>query len=307
MPEVLLSLTGDLTRHGTRIAAIVAVAGVLYLLTGRAIPRGLRMAMSSARQRELSDEETQRVETLSRVLVHAAGAAILVMALLMALSELRINIAPVLAGAGIAGLAIAFGAQGLVKDVFAGIFILIEDQYSKGDVISIAGVAGLVEDFNLRRTILRDLDGIVHYVPNGEIRVTSNLSKEFARVNLNVSVAYGEDIDAAIEVINRVGQELAADPRFSEDVLEAPQVLRVDELGESGIAIKVLGVTARLRQWDIAGELRRRIKRAFDEEGIEIPFPHVVVVQKDGAGGGAAAGTNAPVAKKTSRRRVPRG
>jgi small-conductance mechanosensitive channel len=144
----------------------------------------------------------------------------------------------------------------------------------------------LVEDFNLRRTVLRDLDGTVHYVPNGEVRVTSNLSKEFARVNLNVSVAYHVDIDRAIEVINQVGQQLASDPQFSSDIVEAPKVLRLEELGESGVAIKVLGVTRCLRQWDVAGELRRHIKKAFDQEGIEIPFPHMVVISRDRSGSG---------------------
>jgi small-conductance mechanosensitive channel len=273
--------TDALIDHGSRIAGIILGAAILYYLTRRLLPKTLALAMASARQRDLSDEERQRAVTLGRVLVQSAGAVILTMAAFMVFSELGVNIAPVIAGAGIAGLAIGFGAQSLVKDVIAGLFVLVEDQYTKGDVISVGGVSGLVEDFNLRRTVLRDLDGTVHYVPNGEVRVASNLSKEFARVNLNVSVAYHVDIDRAIEVINQVGQQLASDPQFSGDIMEAPKVLRVDELGESGIAIKVLGMTQRLRQWDVTGELRKRIKKAFDQEGIEIPFPHMVVISRD--------------------------
>lgn len=281
MGAIVLAMINDLTSHGVRILVMLAVSAVLYVVVGRAVPKALAVAMSGARGRELSQEEAQRLETLSRVLVQGAGATIVVMAVLMVLAELEVNIAPVLAGAGLVGLAIAFGAQTLVKDVISGLFILIEDQYSKGDVVAIGGATGLVEDFNFRRTTLRDLDGTVHYVPNGEVRVASNLSKEFARVNLNVSIAYHENIDRAIQVIDRVGQELAADQRFSADIIEAPAVLRIDDLADSGVTIKVLGVTERLRQWDIAGELRRRIKLAFDEESIEIPFPHVAVVQRN--------------------------
>lgn len=273
-------MVDELASHGTRILAILAVFLAVYIAVGRTVPKALAVAMGGARGRDLSEEEGKRLETLSRVLVHAAGVTGLVMTALMVLAEVRVNIAPVLAGAGLVGLAIAFGAQSLVKDVISGFFILIEDQYSKGDVVAVGGATGLVGDFNFRRTILRDLDGTVHYVPNGEIRVASNLSKDFARVNLNISIAYHEDIDRAVQVINRVGQELAVDERFSADVIEAPAVLRIDDLADSGVVIKVLGVTERLRQWDISGELRRRIKLAFNEDSIEIPFPHVAIVPR---------------------------
>jgi len=134
-----------------------------------------------------------------------------------------------------------------------------------------------VEEVNLRKTVLRDLDGIVHHVPNGEIRVASNYSRHFSRVNLNISVAYGTDLDHAISVINRVGQELAVDENWRERIKSVPQALRVDKLGDSGIDIKILGEVTPLAQWDVMGELRLRLKKAFDAEGIEIPWPHVKV------------------------------
>ncbi len=274
-------LIEGLVEHGTRLGLIAALAIALYGATRRLLPRGLKLTMSRARRRGLSAEEEQRADTLARVLVHVAGIVIVAIAAFMALSELGLDITPVLAGAGIAGVALGFGAQSLVKDILGGLFILMEDQYSKGDVVCVAGVCGLVEDFNLRRTVLRDLDGTVYYVPNGEIRVAGNLSKEFARVNLDVGVSYRVDLDRAIAIIDRVGRELAADPRFADDILEAPQVLRVDRLGDSGVVIKVLGATKRLRQWDVAGELRRRLKQAFDEEGIEVSHPHMVVIRRD--------------------------
>jgi small conductance mechanosensitive channel len=203
-----------------------------------------------------------------------------VWALFTTLPELGVNVTPILASVGIAGIAVGFGAQSLVKDVLTGLFILVENQYSKGDVVTLAGISGQVEEVGLRRTVLRDLDGIVHHVPNGEIAVASNLTQEWSRVNMNVSVAYGEDLDKVFEVINRVGHELAADAEFGPLILKAPQVLRVDAFGESGIAIKILGDTEPIRQWEVMGELRKRLKKAFDEEGIEIPFPHVVLVTK---------------------------
>jgi small-conductance mechanosensitive channel len=146
-----------------------------------------------------------------------------------------------------------------------------------GDVARVADIAGLVEEVHLRKTVLRDLDGIVHHVPNGEIRVASNFTRHFARVNLNVSVGYGTDLDHAISVINRVGKELAEDEKWRKIIKSPPQVLRVDNLGDSGIDIKILGDVAPIRQWDVMGELRLRLKKAFDAEGIEIPWPHTKV------------------------------
>lgn len=281
-------VTDFLLDHGTRIALIIALAYGLQCLLSRVVPRVLRLAVAQSQKAELSEEQIKRVNTLARVLTGVTAVAIFAMATFMVLSELGINIAPVLAGAGIAGLAIGLGAQSLVKDTIGGLIILIENQYNKGDVVSIAGVSGLVEDVNLRRTILRDLDGIVHIVPNGEIRVSSNLTREWSRVNLDVGVAYHTNLNHAIEVINRVGNALAQDEAFGPSIVEPPQALRVDNLGNSGIIIKVLGVTKPIKQWEVAGELRKRIKEAFEKEGIEIPFPHMVVIPRDQRGVGGA-------------------
>jgi small conductance mechanosensitive channel len=146
-----------------------------------------------------------------------------------------------------------------------------------GDVVKVADVVGLVEDINMRKTVLRDLDGIVHHVPNGEIRVASNYTRHFARVNLNIPVAYDTDLDYAIEVINRVCKEMAEEERWKKVIQTVPQVLRINELGDSGIDIKILGEVKPSEQWNVMGELRLRLKKAFDEEGIEIPWPHTKV------------------------------
>ena len=270
------SVTGWIAEHGWRIALIVVLSMAAIVAVSRFIPR--LIAVTLARRAGESEEEVRkRADTLSRVLAGAGQVVVLLIAVFMVLSELEIPIAPILAGAGIAGIAIGFGAQSLIKDLIAGLFIILENQYRVGDVVRISDVSGLVEDINLRRTILRDLDGIVHVVPNGEIRVASNFTKEWSRVNLNVRVAYGEDLDHVISVINRVGKELADDPVWAPAILTPPQALRVDNLGDSGIEIKILGNTKPIRQWDVMGELRRRLKKAFDEEGIEIPWPHTKV------------------------------
>jgi len=173
--------------------------------------------------------------------------------------------------------AVGFGAQYLIRDLIAGVFILMENQYRVGDVVKVADVIGLVDEINLRKTVLRDLDGIVHHVPNGEVRVASNYTRHFARVNLNISVAYGTDLDFAIEVINRVCQEMAEEEQWSKVIRSVPQVLRVDSLGDSGIDIKIMGDVKPLEQWNVMVQLRLRIKNEFDKVGIEIPWPHTKV------------------------------
>jgi len=219
----------------------------------------------------------KRTETLVSVFMGVGRAVIVIIVIFMILSELGINITPILAGLGVAGIAVGFGAQYLIRDLIAGTFIIMENQYRVGDVAKIADIAGLVEEVNLRKTVLRDLDGIVHHIPNGEIRVASNYTRHFARVNLDISVAYGTDLDHAISVINRVGQELTADEKWDKLIISAPQVLRVQNLGDSGIDIRILGDVKPMQQWAIMGELRLRLKKAFDAEGIEIPWPHTKV------------------------------
>ena len=271
------TVTDWLGSHGVRILIILLMSGALYFVLHRFVPRAVKVHVARTMKKKRKTEIEKRATTLSKVLVTTGIVMIAIAALFMILSEVGINITPVVAGFGIAGIAIGFGAQSLVKDFIAGLFILIENQYGVGDVVRIADIAGIVEEINLRRTILRDLDGIVHSVPNGEIKVASNFTKEWSRVNMNISVGYGEDLDHVMEVLNRIGKEMAEEPYWSELILGAPQVLRVDAFEDSGIAIKILGETKPIRQWEVMGELRRRIKRVFDEEGIEIPWPHTKV------------------------------
>ena len=229
----------------------------------------------------LASEAKKRAHTLGNILRHALLIIISFTAILMILGELGIQLGPLLATAGIGAVAIGFGAQGLVKDVISGFFIILEDQYRIGDAIEVAGVSGLVESVSLRRTVLRDLEGRVHIVPNGEIKVVSNLSKEWSRSVLDIGIAYGEDIDRVVDLLSQIGKELEAEEPYKSAILEPLQILGVEQFGESQLVIRMMVKTAPLKQWDVGRELRKRIRKRFDEQGIQIPFPHRVLVWGD--------------------------
>ena len=262
---------------GIRVIVIIAIAVAIYLIFRPIIRSVIKRIVSHRMAGEDETEIQQRTNTLSSVLVKITGILILTVAVITILPEFGVNITSLIAAIGIGGLAIAFAAQSLIRDFIAGFFILLEDQYGIGDVVSIAGIAGVVEDITLRRTVLRDLDANVHSVPNGKVDLSTNMTKKYSRVNLNVSVGYGENLKHVIDIINKICQEMAKDPQWKDDFITTPSVLRVDKLGDSGIDIKILGDTKPAKQWAIMGELRLRLKDAFDREGIEIPWPHTKV------------------------------
>ena len=263
--------------HGTYIFVILLLGTGLWYAMQKFLPGLLQRAMTQPKRGESREGMKKRADTLQTVFMGLGKVLIILLVTFMVLSELNVPIGPILAGLGIVGIAVGFGAQYMIRDLIAGVFILLENQYRVGDVARVADIAGLVEDITLRKTVLRDLDGIVHHVPNGEIKVASNFTRHFSRVNLDVSVAYGTDLDHAIAVINRVGKEIAEDSNWSWRIKTPPQVLRVNKLGDSGIDLKILGDVKPIEQWNVMGELRYRIKKAFDAEGIEIPWPHTKV------------------------------
>jgi small conductance mechanosensitive channel len=272
------SSTGNwLVTDGLRIVLILFMSWVATRVARRVIPRLLSSVMLGQASTADHDEILKRSETLSSVFVGGAVAFIYVSALFMVLTELAVPIGPVLGGFGIAGIAVGFGAQYLVRDVIAGIFIIAENQYRTGDVVTVAGISGLVESINLRRTVLRDLDGEVHVIPNGEITVASNKTKYWSRVHLDVGVAYKEDVDRVIQVLNEIGDDIAADPYYGLMLITPPQVLRLNSLDDSAVTFKMLGDCKPMKQWEIMGEMRKRIKIRLDAEGIEIPFPHQTI------------------------------
>ena len=265
-----------LLEHGTRILIILVVGAGLWFAWKKFLPPLVRRTLVKTRG-ETKEAIKKRTDTLFSVFLGAGRFFIIIVVIFMILSELDVPIAPALAGFGIAGVAIGFGAQYLIKDLIAGIFIILENQYRVGDWVMVADISGLVEEVHLRKTVLRDFDGTVHHVPNGEIRVASNYTRKFSKINLDISVAYDTDLDHAMNVINRVGDELAADEHWGKLIKGAPHALRVNNLGDSGIDIKIVGNVNPMQQWAVMGELRLRLKKAFDAEGIEIPWPHTKV------------------------------
>ena len=254
-----------------RVLLVLVVAFVGVWLLQRVINPVIRVAIREQMGGEPEIEVSKRIETLSHVIYRTALVVVLLIVIVTTLPEFGVNVAPLIAGLGLAGLAVGFGAQNLVRDVINGVFILVENQYGKNDVVTIAGVTGLVEDINLRRTTLRDLDGTVHFVPHSQVEVASNWTKGFSRVNMNIAVAYESDLDRVIEVINRVGREMAEDAAFAGKIKDPPHVLRVDRFGDTGVELKIIGDTAPIEQWTVMGELRLRLKKAFDAEGIVMP------------------------------------
>ncbi|HEX7456347.1 MAG TPA: mechanosensitive ion channel family protein [Candidatus Nanoarchaeia archaeon] len=254
-----------------RVILIVIIALTVQKITSKAIAKTIGLATARHKDEE-KEEFEQRIDTISGVFAATIGVVIWALTGFIILSELGINITPILTGAGIAGLAVGFGAQNLVRDILSGLFILIENQYTRGDVVRITGIEGKVEDVNLRRTVLRDLDGIVHSIPNGEIKTASNLTQEFSRINLNLQIegAKSIDIDNASKQIDEAGKNLAKDKQFGSFIIEAPHVLRVEELAKEGVVLKIAGKTKPIRQWEVMGGLRLRLKETFDKQDITI-------------------------------------
>jgi moderate conductance mechanosensitive channel len=273
---------------GLRIAVIVIVAFVTIRVSTLIVHSVLKALLdreaTEGTAQELSAVEVKkRMDTLDELGGRVVRFFVLTIAGIMILSALDLDIGPAIAGLGVVGIAVGFGAQSLVRDYLNGVLILIENQYSKGDVVSIAGVSGAVEDFSLRRTTLRDLDGVVHTVPNGEVKVASNRTRTWARINQNVTVAFGTDIDKAIEVVDELGKEMAADPVWKRRILEPPRVERVESIEERGITLKILGTVRASEQWAAGGEFRKLLLEAFARNGIQLPRPpQVVIAHPDG-------------------------
>jgi small conductance mechanosensitive channel len=257
-----------------RVALILSLAFVAQYLVKRFLPR-FREALAAQQD---SKEGIQRVRTLSRVLRYVLTVIIAVVASMLVLGEFGVSVAPLLGAAGVAGLAIGFGAQSLVKDYFTGFFLLLENQIRIGDVIDAGGKSGLVEELTLRYLRLRDYSGNVHYIPNGQITVVTNMSVGYAYAVIDLGVAYGEDTDRVIDIMRKTGEDMRRDPEFATKILDDMEVAGVDQWADSSVVIRCRFRVSPLEQWGIRREYLRRAKQAFDREGIEIPFPHVKLV-----------------------------
>jgi small conductance mechanosensitive channel len=255
------------------IILILAAAWLALALTSRL----LRVFKQGLLRRSDDPEEVKRAETMAQVLKRVAALLIYVTAGMLVLSELGISLAPILATAGVAGIAAGFAAQSLVKDYFTGFVMLAEDQLHRGDVVEVAGKAGLVEAVSLRYVRLRDYEGNVHFVPNSAITTLTNRSRGFAQAVMDVGIAYRENVDDAFAVMREVGAELRESPEFKERILDDLDIAGVDQWADSAVVLRCRLKVAPLEQWAVRREFLKRLKAAFDREGIEIPYPHVTV------------------------------
>lgn len=260
------------------VVLLLALALVAFEVAGFTISQTMaRMGRGERRPRRRAQLNT--IEPLLKGLVQSA---IVTVAALSILGQIGVDVAPILAGAGVVGIAVGFGAQSLVKDLLTGVFLVIEDVVSVGDVVRIGDCGGLVERMTLRTIRLRDFDGTLHVLPYGEAQIVHNLTKSFSYAVFDLQVSYSAEIDRAIELMREVGAEMQADAAYAEMILEPIEVVGVDNLAESGVVLKARFKTRPLDQWRVAREYNRRIKLAFDREGIEIPFPHMKVVLPEG-------------------------
>jgi len=260
-------------RAGAHVLIILLLALLMMSVSGRLIQR-TRLYM---KQHADSLEHAKRVDTIGRVFRYVSAIVIGLIATMLVLSEFGISIAPILGAAGVVGLAIGFGAQSLVKDFFSGFFILVENQVRVGDVVEVANKSGLVEEVTLRYVRLRDYDGNVHFVPNGEISVVSNFTLDYAQSVIDLGVAYREDVDEALAVMHEVANALQADPVYAPKMLAPVEMVGVERWDDSAVILRCRFKVVPIEQWNVRREYLRRIKRAFDEAGIEIPYPHLTV------------------------------
>jgi moderate conductance mechanosensitive channel len=260
--------------HAFRIAIILVVAYVATRIIEGTIPR-LRQRIVQRITRAGSNLELEkRAATLSSVFRKTIAVVVWSVAFIMALKEAGFNIGPILAGAGVVGLAVGFGAQNLVRDVISGVFLLLEDQVRVNDVAIVNGTGGLVEQINLRTIVLRGLDGTLHIFPNGTITTLSNMTHGYSYYVFDVSVAYKEDTDRVVEVLKGIAAGMMKEEPYNLSILEPLEVLGVDKFADSAVVVKVRIKTLPIKQWDVGREMNRRIKKEFDRLGIEIPFPH---------------------------------
>jgi len=270
----------------TRGLKILVVMAITYAVI-KAVALMLDYGFSRLEKRH-DGEMRKRAETLKAVTRSAATVSLVTIGAIMVLDALEIDVKPILATAGVLGVAVGFGAQQLVRDVINGFFILMDDQIRVGDVVEIAGKGGLVENVNLRMTVLRDFAGNVHYVRNGDITVVTNMTKDWSRYVFEVGVAYRENVDEVVEVLKQIGEGMRQDPVFGGDILEPLEILGLDKFADSAVIIKARIKTRPICQWAVGRAFNRLMKMRFDELGIEIPYPHMTLYMGQGKDGGAA-------------------
>jgi small conductance mechanosensitive channel len=274
--------TTDWANKALYTVAVVVGALMIWFLIDWLVGRWIRSKTSKVEEGDLSGQaRVQRLETLAASMEKLLGVVIVATVVIYTMIIWGIPVGPLIALGSVIGIAVGFGAQGFVKDVIAGFFVLVEDQYAIGDDVRLAGVEGKVVDIRLRTTVLRDLDASLHHVPNGEVRVATNLTPDYSRVVIDVGVTYDSDIDAAIAAIGDEAIRMYADPEWEDAYAAEPQMLGVNQLGDSAVTIRALFTTAPARRAAVRREFLRRVKYRLDAEGIEIAYPHLQIVQGD--------------------------
>ena len=261
------------------IGLIIAVA--FFLIRSRFLSDTLNNAMVDRRMRTGSVEEAMRLETITTAVSRLLDTLVAAIATIMILNELGVDTTAIIASAGLIGVALGFGATELVRDYLNGALLIIEDQLRVGDFVTCGGVSGTVEEVNLRYTSVRDLDGTLHFVPNGQIRIASNHTRDVGGILIDLQIGYDANIDEVIRIINRVGEGLAEDPEWAERIVVTPTFVRITDFRESSMNARIMGQTLVQENWAVMGELRRRLKDAFDAAGITFPLPQRVVHQAD--------------------------
>jgi small conductance mechanosensitive channel len=291
--EQLKAAIGLLQSSGWSGPLVVAVRIVIIVIVALVLMRVMDRLIRLFRERitrGMDDlEQVKRAQTLGRVFRYLAAVVITVIAGAEILHARGVSLAPILGAAGVAGLAVGFGAQSLVKDYFTGFFILLENQLRQGDVAEVAGKTGLVEEVTLRYVRLRDYDGHVHFVPNNLITTVTNMGKEHARSVVDVGVAYREDVDQTLTIMRDVAEQMRQDPVFGPKIMDEPEIVGVERWGDSAVILRLRFMVRPLEQWSVRRECLRRLKNRFDAEGIEIPFPHLTIYAGAGKDGTAPA------------------
>jgi small conductance mechanosensitive channel len=259
-----------------KVVIIIVIAITLNIIQKKLITRIIIASIPKIRLQS-QDELSTRSKTMASVITKTMAIIIWVIAFVMILGVVEIDTAPLLATLGIASLALGFAVQNFIRDYLQGFFIVLEDWYRIGDWVTIAGMEGEVETLDLRRTVIREINGTMHVIPNSQVQFASNQTRDWARINLYITVAYKEDISHVYQVIDGVCQALKDDPDFGMNLTTTPSAMRVSDLGDHGVVICIRGYTKPGEQWGLTGELRKRIKNSFDQEGIEIPWPHTKV------------------------------
>ncbi|MGA0796159.1 MAG: mechanosensitive ion channel family protein [Quisquiliibacterium sp.] len=277
LTKLLPDLSGfrpmDFLDEAISVVVVLILAWVLLRISRRAI----RLFANLATRNANDPEDRKRVETLSRVFRYLSSVTIIGVTIMVVLDQVGISIAPILGAAGVVGLAVGFGAQSLVKDFFSGFTILLENQIRQGDVVTIAGMSGAVESVTLRTVKLRGYDGSVHFIPTGKIDTVTNMSMEFGQAAMDIGIAYREDIDAVFELMRQTAREQREDAEFAPRILADLEIAGVDQWADSSVMIKCRIKTKPLEQWAVRRDYLRRLKKTFDANNIEIPFPHVTV------------------------------